>query len=81
MERKLKVAKQEPSAPQAALQQAPPQGYFVPVQIMDEIIGYIGQDSWFDVNDFINRIRSSVQPVYPKNQVKNETENQTAPVN
>ena len=69
MEGKLKIANKE-EAPQS-----PPQGYFVPAPVMDEIIAYIGQGAWFDVNDFINRIRASVQPVYPKTQVKNETEN------
>lgn len=76
MEGKLKVAKQE----QAPAQPANPQGFYVPAQIMDEILGYIGQGSWFEVNDFINRIRANVQPMFPKTKV-NETENQTTPAN
>lgn len=73
MEGKLKIAKQEETEPKIS-QQPIPEGYFVPAKIMDDIIGYIGQGSWFEVNDFINSIRTSVQPVYSK-KPKNETEN------
>jgi hypothetical protein len=76
MERKLKVNPEqaEVTAP-VPQEQRPIAGFYVPAQVMDQIFGYIGQGPWLEVNDFINTIRNSVQPVYAKNQ-PNETQDQ-----
>lgn len=75
MEGKLKVA--EPKNSLAEIQEGPPiAGFFVPIGLFDQILGYIGQGPWMEVNEFMERIKNSVQPIYAKNQQINETADQ-----
>lgn len=79
MEGKLKVA--EPKNGPAEVQAGPPiAGFFVPIELFDQILGYIGQGPWMEVNEFMTSIRNSVQPIYAKNQQINETADQNTPV-
>lgn len=58
---RLKTPTEEP-----AQQERQIAGFYVPASMMDQILNYIGQGSWLEVNDFINLIRNTAQPVYPR---------------
>lgn len=78
---KKEVAPNHAGAPLAPTEQPKPAGFFIPLDIMNAIINYIGKGSYIEVNPLMNAIEKSVQPIYPKNQQINETENKSTSVN
>lgn len=80
---KKKEKKQE-LAPNAEVTAAPtqkqPAGFFVPLELMNLIVNYIGRGAYTEVNQLMVAIEKNVQPIFPKSQ-QNETENKTASIN
>jgi len=78
-ENKLKVA--PASTPEVAQEKREPIAFAIPANLFNQIVQFVGQGGYFQVEGLMSAIKTQSQPLYPQpKSVSNEAKNQESPI-